>query len=124
MESPTYLSFSEGFDYLYLKEKCNPKCYYQHNINVTENTTITDNSFHPNIQLTWKVEEENQLAFLGVFLIWNGNFNETKVYQKPANNSIDLNWKSFAPNTWMCSTLRTLLKHGWIKISGICFWEV
>ena len=38
------------------------------------------NSFHPNIQFNYKVEEENKLPFLDVLLIRNGNFIETKVY--------------------------------------------
>ena len=53
------------------------------------------NSFHPNIQFTYKVEEENKLPFLDVLLIRNGNFIGTKVYPKPTNKDIYLNWNSF-----------------------------
>ena len=38
------------------------------------------NSFHPKIQFTYKIEEENKLPFLDVLLIRNGNFIETKFY--------------------------------------------
>ena len=41
MEQPNILSFSEGFYYLYLKVKYIHQCHCQHNINVSENTTIT-----------------------------------------------------------------------------------
>ena len=58
------------------------------------------NSFHPNIQFIYEIEEKNKLPFLDVLLIRNGNFIETKVYRKPTNNDIYLNWNSFAPNIW------------------------
>ena len=67
------------------------------------------NSFHPNIQFTYKLEEENKLSFLDVLLIRNGNFIETKIYKKPTNNNISLNWSSFGLNNWKCSTLRILI---------------
>ena len=57
------------------------------------------NSFHPNIQFTYEVEEENKLPFLDVQLIRNGNFIETEVNRKQTKNGIYLSWKSFAPNT-------------------------
>ena len=57
------------------------------------------NSFYFNIQFTYEVEEENKLPFLDVLLIRNGNFIETKVYRKPTNNDIYLNWNLFAANT-------------------------
>ena len=79
------------------------------------------NSFHPNIQFTYEVEEENKLPFLDVLLIRNGNFIENKAYQKPTNNNIYLNWNLLAPNTWKCSTLRTLIKRAYLICSSeIC----
>ena len=50
------------------------------------------NSFYPNIQFTYEIEEENKVPFLDVLLIRNRNFLETKVYRKPTNNNIYLNW--------------------------------
>ena len=67
------------------------------------------NSLHTNIPFTYQIEEETKLA-LDVLLIRNRNFIEIKVYRKPTNNDIYLNWNSFAPNTWKCSTLRKLIK--------------
>ena len=64
------------------------------------------NSFHPNIQFTYEIQEENKLPFLDVLLIRNGSFIEAKVYRRPTNNDIYLNWNSFAPDTWQRSTLR------------------
>ena len=72
------------------------------------------NSFHPNIQFTYEVEEENKLSFLDVLLIRNGNFIETKIYRKPTNNDIYLNWNLFSPNTWKRSTLKTLIKRTYL----------
>ena len=57
------------------------------------------NSFYPNIQFTYDVQEENKLPFLDALLIRNLNIIETKGYLKPTNNDIYLNWKSFARNT-------------------------
>ena len=77
------------------------------------------NSFHPNMQFTYEIEEENKLLFLDVLLIRNGNFIEAKVYRKPTSNDIFLNWKSFVPNTWKRSTLRTLIKRAYL----VCLFE-
>ena len=63
------------------------------------------NSFHPNIQFTCEVEEENKLSFLDDLLIRNENFIENKLFRIPTNDSIYLNW-----NIWTRSTLRTLIK--------------
>ena len=54
------------------------------------------NSFHPDIEFTYEVEEENKPSFLDVLQIRDRNFIETKVYRNPTNNDIYLNWKSFA----------------------------
>ena len=67
------------------------------------------NSFHPDIQFTYEIKEENKLPFLDNLLIRNGNCIETKVYRKLPNNDIYLYWNSFAPNSWKRRTLRTLL---------------
>ena len=54
---------------------------------------------------------------MDILLIRNGNFIKTKVYRKPTNNDIYLNGKSFAPNTWKRSTLRTLIKRAHLIFS-------
>ena len=76
------------------------------------------NSFYPNIQFTYEIEEENKVPFFVVFLIRNRNFLETKVYRKSTNNNIYLNWNSFAPNTWKRSTSRTLIKRAYLIYSS------
>ena len=58
------------------------------------------------------------MPFLVVLLIRNGHFIETKVYRKETNNDICLNWNSFAPNSWKCSTLRTLIKRAYLICSS------
>ena len=58
------------------------------------------NSFYPNIQFTYEIEEE------------------IKVYRKSTNNNIYLNWNSFAPNTWKRSTSRTLIKRAYLIYSS------
>ena len=79
----------------------------------------TLNSFHPSIQFIYEIEEEeNKLQFLDVLLIRNGNFIETKVYRKPTNNDIYLNWNSLAPNTWKRGTLITLIKRAYLTCSS------
>ena len=68
------------------------------------------NSFHKNIQFTYELEQENDLCFLDVLLIRNGNNNEMTVYRFPTNSDIYLNWKSIARDTWKQGTLRALIK--------------
>ena len=55
---------------------------------------------------------------MDVLLIRNENFIKTTVYQKPTNNGIYLNWKSFAPNIWKCSALRAMIKRAYLICSS------
>ena len=49
------------------------------------------NSFHKNIQLTYELENQNNLPFLDILLIRKGTKIETAVYRKSTNNRIYLN---------------------------------
>ena len=74
------------------------------------NHVITElNSFHSNIQFTYEIEQNNSISFLDVKLIRNREKLDTTVYRKPTNSDIYLNWNSFAPKSWRCGTLKTLL---------------
>lgn len=67
------------------------------------------NDFHPNIQFTYEIEEEHQLAFLDVKLIRENRNIETTVHRKTTHNEIYMRWDSFTPHAWRVGTLKTLL---------------
>ena len=69
--------------------------------------TNTLNSFHPNIQFTYEIED-NKMPFLDVVIVRNKNTLSTTVYRKPTNNDIYIHWDAFAPENWKRWTLRTL----------------
>ena len=52
-----------------------------------------------------EIEEEKKLLFFDVLLSRNGNFIEIKVYPKPTNSDIYLNWNSISLNILKRSTL-------------------
>ena len=64
-----------------------------------ENVFAWLNSFHKNIQFTYKLENQKKLPFLDILLIRRGTKIETTVYRKSTNHDIDLNWGSSAPVT-------------------------
>ena len=55
------------------------------------------------------MEENGKIAFLEVLIIRNNNTLKTIVYRKKTNNRVYLHWKSFAPPTCKCSTLRSII---------------
>ena len=55
------------------------------------------------------MEENGKIAFLEVLIIRNNNTLKTTVYRKKTNNRVYLHWKSFAPPTCKCSTLRSII---------------
>ena len=71
----------------------------------------TLNSFHPNIQFTYELEENGRIPFLDVLIIRsNNNTIETTVYRKETNTDIYINWFAHAPFEWKKSTLNTIVK--------------
>ena len=67
------------------------------------------NSFDPNIQFTYEIEENSKLPFLDVMLCRKDNKLVCSVYRKSTNN-IYMNWHSFGPKTWRTGTLKSLLE--------------
>ena len=65
-----------------------------------------------------EIEEEKKLLFFDVLLSRNGNFIEIKVYPKPTNNDIYLNWNSISLNTLKRSTLWTWTKRTYLICSS------
>ena len=76
------------------------------------------NSFHPNIQFTHEVEENNKISFLDILIIRNNNTLSTTVYRKPTNTDVYIHWKAFAPENWKIGTLRTLTKRAYTVCSN------
>ena len=67
------------------------------------------NGYHDNIELTYEIENDGKLPFLGVLVIRKDYEVETTVYCKSTNNGIYLHWKSFSPTTCKRGTLQTLV---------------
>ena len=75
------------------------------------------NGFHQNIQFTYELEKNNQLAFLDVLLIRNNTTIKTTVYRKSTNSDIYLNWKSFSPCSWKRGTSKTITRRAYLVCS-------
>ena len=59
------------------------------------------NSYHPNIQFTHEVEENQKITFLDVLIIrTRDNKLETTVFRKETNTDLYMNWNSHAPIQW------------------------
>ena len=68
------------------------------------------NSYHPNLQITYEIENVGKLSILDVLVIKQSNNKfETTAYRKNTNTDIYLNWFSHAPNTWKRGKLKVLI---------------
>ena len=76
------------------------------------------NSYHPNLQFTYELENVGKLSFLDIVVIrQNSNKVETTVYRKDTTTDIYLNWFSHAPNTWKRETLKLLINRAYTLCS-------
>ena len=66
------------------------------------------NAAHPNLQFTMEVSS-GSLPFLDSAVSIQDNQFETRVYQKPTNTGVILNYNAVAPNKWKRSLIRCLL---------------
>ena len=72
------------------------------------------NSFHSNIKFTHEVEKEGKIAFLDVLIKREESETvQTSVYRKPTNNSIYINWESYAPKQWKVGTLFGIIRRAY-----------
>ena len=69
------------------------------NIEAIDHILTVLNSFDPNIQFTYEIEENSKLPFLDVMLCRKDNKLVCSVYRKSTNNDIYMNCHSFAPKT-------------------------
>ena len=67
------------------------------------------NSFHQNIEFTYKLEQNGKINFSDVMLIRTNDTFQTTIYRKSIHIGVYLHWNSFAPRTWKRGTLRTIL---------------
>ena len=68
------------------------------------------NSYHPNIQLTHEIEENQKITFLDVLIIrTRDNKLETTVFRKETNTDLYINWNSHAPIQWKRGSLKNLV---------------
>ena len=59
------------------------------------------NSYHPNIQFTHEIEENQKITFLDVLITrTRDNKLETTVFRKETNTDLYINWNSHAPIQW------------------------
>ena len=66
------------------------------------------NSFHPNLQFTVEIEDNNQLPFLDVLVIRDSEKTKTKTYRKSTWSGIFLHFHSFTPLAYKIGLVRTL----------------
>ena len=76
------------------------------------------NSYHGNIQFTMEIEQNNQIPFSDVLLIYNVETISTISYGKVTNTDIYINWKSFAPSNWKLGTFETLVRRAYDILSS------
>ena len=97
---------------------CNQKRYVDDTHDYVEPTKVEFilnklNNFHPNINLTFELEKNNEINFLDVLIkIVNNNKLETGVYRKSARSNIYINWNAYALAEQKIGTLRILIKRG------------
>ena len=75
-------------------------------------------SYHPNLQFTFELENVGKLSFLDILVIRQSNNKfQTPVYRKNTNTDTYLNWFSHAPNTWKRGTLKVLINRAYTLCS-------
>ena len=78
------------------------------------NIIATLNNFHPNISFTHEIEQGGKMAFLDVLIKKEGDGSiQTGVYRKATNNSIYINWNSYAPRQWKVGTLSGMIRRAY-----------
>ena len=69
------------------------------------------NSYHPNIQLTHEIEENQKITFLDVLIIrTRDNKLETTVFRKETNTDFYINWNSHPSIQWKWGSLKNLIE--------------
>ena len=69
------------------------------------------NSYHPNIQFTHEIEENQKIKFLDVLITRTRNNKlETAVFRKETNTDLYINWSSHAPIQWKQGSLKNLIQ--------------
>ena len=69
------------------------------------------NSYHPNIQFTHEIEENQKITFLDVLIIrTRDNKLETTVFRKETNTDLYINWNSHAPIQWKLESSENLIQ--------------
>ena len=68
-------------------------------------------SYHPNIQFTHEVEENQKTTFLDVLITrTRDNKLEKTVFRKETNTDLYINWNSYAPIQWKWGSLKNLIQ--------------
>ena len=67
------------------------------------------NSIHPNIQNTYELAQNNQLAFLDISINYQDGKLTLKTYRKPTHTGLYIKWQSFAPLKYKINLVRNLL---------------
>ena len=56
-----------------------------------------------------ELKKGNEISFLDILIIHNGQKIETCVYRKSTNTDVYIHWNSYAPSSWKHSALKTLI---------------
>ena len=66
------------------------------------------NSIHPNIQFTYELAQNNQLAFLDVWISNQDGKLALKTYRKPTHTGLYIKCQSFVPLKYKINLVRNL----------------
>ena len=76
--------------------------------------------YHPNIQFTHEIEENQEITFLDVLITRTRDDKlEKTVFRKETNTDLYINWNSHAPIQWKRGSLKNLIQ----RSISICFSE-
>ena len=77
------------------------------------------NSYHPNIQFTHEIEENQKIMFLNVLITpIIDNKLETAIFRKEPNTDLYINWKSHATIEWKHGSLNNLIQRSFLICSN------
>ncbi|XP_068735295.1 uncharacterized protein [Montipora capricornis] len=87
------------------------------NVETAEAFLSTQNDGHPSINFTMELAENDKLTFLGVEIVKHMSRLQTKVYKKPTDTGLLLNYQSHVDVRYKQSLLKTMLNRAF-KLSS------
>ena len=81
------------------------------------------NKQHPNIKFTFEKQFNNQISFLDILIINNGNKFSTTIFRKKTATGLFTNYLSFTPMSYKIGLVKTLIHRGFKICSDWCFFH-